>query len=217
MVDYANWALRLIASKMNIKNIYEINPVLSNESVELRAIRRDDADHLRSFSQNEPDIWKFGLVTAAGEENLLQYVDTAVKNLEEEKEYPFIVYDKRSRRYAGSTRFYDIQSSFGTTQLGYTWYGREFQRTGLNRHCKLLLLSFAFEEWGLERVEFRAHSQNAQSLKAMKAIGCVEEGVLRSHMPTIMGTRRDSVVLSILKEEWFGGVKDLIKNRIYTK
>jgi RimJ/RimL family protein N-acetyltransferase len=202
---------------MNIRNIYEIKPVLSNEKVELRAIRKEDVEQLRWFSQQEPEIWKYGLVTAAGEENLLQYVSAAVKNLEEEKEYPFIVFDKSSGRYAGSTRFYDIQPSFGSTQLGYTWYGRDFQRTGLNRHCKLLLLGFAFEEWGLERVEFRAHSDNTASINAMKAIGCVEEGILRSHMPTVMGTRRDSVVLSILKEEWFGGVKDLIKNKIYSK
>ncbi len=200
---------------MSIKDIFKLTPVLSNEIVELRAIRRDDIEHLRSFSQNEPEIWKYGLVTAAGEENLLQYVDAAVKNLQEKKEYSFIVFDKRSGRYAGSTRFYDIQPSFQTSQLGYTWYGKEFQRTGLNRSCKLLLLSFAFEEWGLERVEFRAHSQNADSIRAMKKIGCVEEGTLRSHMPTVMGTRRDSVVLSILKDEWIYNIKDLIKKSIY--
>jgi RimJ/RimL family protein N-acetyltransferase len=198
-----------------MKNIFELKPVLSNEKVELRAIREEDTKHLRIFSQNEPDIWQYGLVTAAGEENLHQYVHSAVKNLEVEKEYPFIVFDKISGRYAGSTRFYDIQPSFATTQLGYTWYGKEFQRSGLNRHCKLLLLEFAFEDWGIERVEFRAHTANQASIEAMKAIGCKVEGVLRSHMPTVAGTRRDSIVLSILKEEWFGGVKDLIKNKIY--
>ena len=202
---------------MTTKNIFGLKPVLSNDKVELRAITRDDIEYLRDFSQKEPGIWKYGLVTAAGEENLIKYVNTAVRNLEEGKEYPFIVFDKGSGRYAGSTRFYDIQPEYGTTQLGYTWYGSEFQKTGLNRHCKLLLLEFAFEEWGLDRVEFRAHSENAASIKAMKAIGCVEEGTLRSHMPTVMGTRRDSVVLSILKDEWFGGVKELIKSRIYTK
>ncbi|MGQ0739594.1 MAG: GNAT family N-acetyltransferase [Bacteroidota bacterium] len=158
-------------------------------------------------------MWTYGLVTAAGKENLRIYIDTAVKNLQDKKEYPFIVFDKQANRYAGSTRFYDIQQTYLTAQLGYTWYGKEFQRTGLNRHCKLLLLTYVFEEWGLERLEFRADANNAKSVTAMKAIGCVEEGILRNHMPTVDGSRRDSIVLSILKNEWLGGVKELLQEK----
>lgn len=190
-----------------MKDIFQLQPVLENDRVLLRPIEESDFDNLLSFSLNEPEIWKYGLVTAAGEENLKHYITTAVKNLNEQKEYPFIVFDKQANRYAGSTRFYDVQHAFRTTQLGYTWYGKYFQRTGLNRHCKLLLLTFAFEEWGLERVEFRADANNARSVAAMKAIGCVEEGILRNHMTTASGGRRDSIILSILKTEWLGGVK----------
>lgn len=192
-------------------NIFRHSPVLENDRVLLRAIRTDDYEHLLPYSLNEPDTWKYGLLTAAGEANLRAYIDGAVKNMEEQKEFVFIVYDKRTGRYAGSTRFYDILPSFDTAQLGYTWYGREFQRTGLNRHCKLLLLTYAFETWGLERLEFRAHAGNLASIRAMEAIGCVMEGTLRSHMPTVDGSRRDSVVLSILKSEWFGGVKERLQ------
>lgn len=195
-----------------MRNIFEMRPVLSNERTELRLLQVKDAMYFRPFSENEPDIWKYGLHTCAGEENLQHYVKDAVKNHEEQKEYPFIIFDKKENRYAGCTRFYDIQPAFGTAQLGYTWYGKRFQRTGLNRHCKLLLLTFAFEEWGLERLEFRAHAKNKASIDAMLAIGCTLEGRLRSHMPTVDGSRRDSVVLSILKEEWFGGVKDQLKS-----
>jgi N-acetyltransferase len=185
--------------------------ILENERVLLRPIVETDAEHLLPFSLHEPEIWTFGLVTAAGEENLKKYISTAVINRDTQKEYPFIVFDKEVNRYAGSTRFYDIQQSFLTTQLGYTWYGGAFQRTGLNRHCKLLLLTFAFEEWGLERVEFRADANNARSIAAMKSIGCVEEGILRNHMPTASGGRRDSIILSILKTEWLGSVKEKLK------
>jgi N-acetyltransferase len=195
-------------------DIFEAKPVLENERVLLRSIREDDFEHLLPFSLNEPDIWKFGLITAAGEENLRQYLKGAVKNMNDKKEYVFIVFDKKANRYAGSTRFYDIQPAYGYTQLGYTWYGAEFQRTGLNRHCKLLLLSYVFEEWELERLELRAHAKNERSIEAMKAIGCVVEGILRSQMPVVTGGRRDSIVLSILKDEWFGGVKELIKRSI---
>jgi RimJ/RimL family protein N-acetyltransferase len=195
------------------KDIFSDCPVLENERVLLRAIREDDLDNLLPFSLREPEIWKYGLVTAAGKENLRNYIDTAVTNLQDKKEYPFIVFDKQTSRYAGSTRFYDIQPSNLSTQLGYTWYGKDFQRTGLNRHCKLLLLTYVFEEWGLERLEFRADASNARSISAMKAIGCVEEGILRNHMPTASGGRRDSIVLSILRSEWIGRVKELLQQK----
>jgi N-acetyltransferase len=193
-----------------IKDIFQQQPVLENERVLLRAIREDDFDNLLPFSLNEPEIWSYGLVTAAGKENLKKYIDTALKNLNDKKEYPFIVFDKQANKYAGSTRFYDIQQPWLTTQLGYTWYGKDFQRSGLNRHCKLLLLTYVFEEWGMERLEFRADANNAKSIAAMKAIGCVQEGILRNHMPTAMGGRRDSIILSILKTEWFGGIRELL-------
>ena len=183
-------------------DIFSDKPVLENERVLLRPLEETDAGHLLPFSLQEPEIWTYGLVTAAGEENLRRYIRTAVQNRAHKKEYPFIVLDKASGQYAGSTRFYDIQQPWLTTQLGYTWYGKEFQRTGLNRHCKLLLLTYAFETWGLERVEFRADANNRASIAAMKAIGCVVEGILRNHMPTALGGRRDSIVLSILRTEW---------------
>ena len=191
-----------------ITDIFAHDYVLENERALLRPIEESDFENLLPFSLQEPEIWKYGLLTAAGEDNLRNYLKLAVNNRKEKKEYTFIVFDKKTNTYAGSTRFYDIQQTFLTTQLGYTWYGKDFQRTGLNRHCKLLILSFVFEEWELERLEFRAHAQNFKSIEAMKAIGCVMEGTLRSHMPTVSGERRDSVVLSILKNEWLNGGKE---------
>ena len=132
----------------------------------------------------------------------------------EGKEYPFIVFDKRTNEYAGSTRFYDINIAYQTIQLGYTWYGKNFQGTELNKHCKYLLLGFAFEDAGMERVEFRADNNNARSIAAMKSIGCKVDGVLRANMPKREGGRRDSIVLSILKEEWFGGIKKRLRGKL---
>src|SRR5438552_11136254 len=186
-----------------IKNIFNQDIILEDERALLRPLQENDFDNLLYFSLNEPEIWRFGLITAAGEENLRNYINSTIKNRIEEKEYPFIVFDKKANTYIGSTRFYDIKQPYLTTQLGYTWYGKNFQRTGLNRHCKLLLLNFAFEDWGMERVEFRAHAANERSIDAMKAIGCIEEGILRNDMPLADGTRRNSIVLSILKDEWY--------------
>ena len=71
-----------------------------------------------------------------------------------------------------------------------------------------MLLAFAFETMGMERVEFRADKNNTRSVAAMKSIGCTVEGILRSNVPNANGGRRDSIVLSILKEEWYGRVKN---------
>ncbi|CAM4310661.1 Protein N-acetyltransferase, RimJ/RimL family [Pedobacter westerhofensis] len=187
--------------------ITESSILLENERVLLRPLSGDDFECLLPFSLNEPEIWHYSLVSPAGKDQLKNYIREAVADRENGISYPFIVYDKLSAAYAGSTRFYDINENYKTLQLGYTWYGSAFQGTGLNRNCKYLLLQYAFEVLGLERVEFRADAGNARSMAAMKSIGCTLEGVLRSHMPNAYGGRRDSAVLSILRDEWFGSVK----------
>jgi RimJ/RimL family protein N-acetyltransferase len=184
------------------------NYTLENETVLLRPLQTDDYEHLVSFALKEPGIWKYSMVAVVGTGGLKNYIETALAQKAAGTEYPFIIFDKRTQQYAGSTRFYDIQPVNKTLQLGYTWYGSRFQGTGLNKNCKLLLLTFAFEELGMERVEFRADNRNAKSIAAMKSIGCVEEGVLRSNGVTPSGERRNSIVLSILKDEWYGGVKE---------
>ncbi|RDI53785.1 GNAT family N-acetyltransferase [Flavobacterium glaciei] len=191
------------------------NTILEDESVLLRPLMESDYKNLLEFSINEPDTWKYSLVQANGKENLEKYIQIALKAKENETEFPFIVFDKKTGKYAGSTRFYDINFEFKTLQLGYTWYGRAFRGTGLNKHCKFLLLQFAFETLGMERVEFRADNNNERSIAAMKSIGCKVEGVLRNHMPT-QGSeaRRDSIILSILKNEWFDAVKANLKNKL---
>jgi len=191
------------------------NIILEDDLVLLRPLQESDVDNLLEFSINEPETWKYSLVGADGKDNLINYIQSAIKAREDKKEFPFIVFDKKSQKYAGSTRFYDIQLEYKTVQLGYTWYGSAFRGTGLNKHCKFLLLQFAFETLGMERVEFRADNNNDRSIAAMKSIGCKVEGVLRSHMPTAnREVRRDSIVLSILKEEWFAEVKENLKRKL---
>jgi N-acetyltransferase len=190
------------------------NYTLEDERVLLRPLEPEDKKYLLPFSLNEPELWKYSLVTPAGEAGLDHYMKLTFKAKEEGKEYPFIVFDKRSNEYAGSTRFYDINNDYQTLQLGYTWYGKKFHGTGLNKHCKFLLLEFAFEKMGIERVEFRADNDNARSIAAMKSIGCKVDGILRSHMPTRFHKRRNSIVLSILKDEWFGEVKENLLKKI---
>lgn len=187
--------------------------ILENDVVQLRPLTPDDFENLSQFSINEPNLWIYSLLPADGLENLKIYMDAAFKSKAAQKSYPFIVFDKLTNSYAGSTRFYDYQEGHNTIQLGYTWYGKDFQGTGLNKNCKLLLLQFAFETLGLDRVEFRADSTNEISIAAMKSIGCTVEGVLRSNCKSAKG-RRNSIVLGILKDEWFDKVKESLLNKI---
>ena len=188
---------------MNFNESYQ----LENSCVLLQPLQHIHAENLLHFALEEPEIWIYSLVPVAGEQNLRNYISQALDARAQQKEYPFVVFDKRTGAFAGSTRFYDIQVANKVLQLGYTWYGKKFQGTGLNKHCKYLLLEFAFEELGMERVEFRADNNNARSVAAMKSIGCKVDGVLRSNMPMPTGGRRDSIVLSILKPEWEQTVK----------
>jgi len=197
-------------SEFDFKNEY----ILEDDCVLLRPLTQDDCNSLLLFAVQEPDLWKYSIIAVAGEENMHKYLATALAGREQGKEYPFIVIDKRTDEVAGSTRFYDIQLHNKTLQLGYTWYGKKFQGTGLNKHCKYILLQFAFEQMGMERVEFRADNSNERSIAAMKSIGCTIEGVLRSTSPKHEGGRRNSIILSILKEEWKNHVKQSLFQKL---
>ena len=188
--------------------------ILEDDKVLLRALKESDIEFLLPFALKEPNTWRYSQTSAHGEKGMNAYIQTALANRSAGKEYPFIVFDKLSGECAGSTRFYDIQTQNNMLQLGYTWYGEKFRGTGLNKHCKFLLLQFAFEDLNMYRVEFRADARNERSIAAMKSIGCKPEGILRSHMWLEDGTRRDSIVLSILKEEWENGVKENLKKRL---
>jgi RimJ/RimL family protein N-acetyltransferase len=179
-----------------------IDVILEDERLLLRPLVQADVENLSAYVMDEPTLWKYALTPITTTQEFQQYIATAVEARGLQTAYPFIVFDKLQNKYVGSTRFYDIQLEASTTQLGYTWYSEKTWGTGLNEHCKLLLLSFAFETIGFERVEFRADNRNKRSIAAMQKIGCTVEGILRNHLPTSDGTRRDSIVLSMLKEEW---------------
>lgn len=190
------------------------NYILENDRVLLKPLETTHLDALLPYAINEPDTWTYSLVSAAGKEGMTNYINAALEGRSTGKEYPFIVYDKLTNTYAGCTRFYDIQPQNKTLQLGYTWYGEKFRGTGLNKHCKFLLLQLAFETLDMERVEFRADARNQRSVAAMKSIGCTVDGILRSNLPSPDGGRRDSIVLSILKDEWHSTVKQQLASKL---
>jgi len=199
------------------KQIFDFNNqyILENNLVKLTSLSKEDYVNLIDFAKNEPELWSHSLIEASSPEKLKIYIDKALKARENKNSYTFVIFNKLKNKYVGSTRYYDIQLKNASLSIGYTWYGKEFQGTGINQNCKYLLLEFAFEILKMERVEFRADTKNERSINAMKNIGCIEEGVLRSNAYNKNGERRNSIVMSILKDEWFKSVKEKLKQKLH--
>ena len=102
---------------MSIISNFPQNIILEDDFVLLRPLQESDVDNLLEISINEPETWQYSLVRANGRENLVNYIQLALKAKENNTEFPFIVFDKKSGKYAGSTRFYDIQLPFKTIGL----------------------------------------------------------------------------------------------------
>src|SRR5579863_10439630 len=106
------------------------NVILEDERVLLRPLELSDLEFLLHYAITEPETWEYSLISPAGEAGMKNYISTTIDQRQVKNEYPFIVFDKTSKSYAGSTRFYDIQLHHLSTQLGYTWYGKDFRRSG---------------------------------------------------------------------------------------
>jgi len=115
---------------------------------------------------------------------------------------PFAVIHLASGLVAGATRYMDIHPNDDWLEIGGTWYGAEFQRTGVNTEAKYLLLRHAFEEIKCARVQLKTDLRNERSQKAIERIGAQREGVLRRHMKMPDGYYRSSVYYSVVDNEW---------------
>lgn len=188
--------------------------ILEDERVLLRPVKENDWTCFANLPENSPEIWQYSLMAIQKTEDLKAYFQQAINARKQGNSYAFIVFDKLSNDWVGCTRLYDIQLNYQSTQLGYTWYKTSVWGTGVNLHCKYLLLQFAFDTMQFERVEFRADNDNKRSIAAMKKIGCTVEGVLRNHMPKPKGGRRDSIILSILKREWENELSEKLKAQL---
>ena len=115
---------------------------------------------------------------------------------------PFVIVENGKNKAVGSTRYLNIRPEHRSLEIGWTWLGREWQRTGANTEAKLLLLSHAFERLGCLRVEFKADARNLRSQRALERIGATREGVLRKHMIVQGNFARDSVYFSVTDSDW---------------
>ncbi|CAN5513814.1 GNAT family protein [soil metagenome] len=176
--------------------------LLENSRVILRPVTLDDFTGLEKVIF-DPEIWQFMPLNQMREEkDLHSYIQKAIEDSTNGIRYSFVIIGKSSGEVAGCTSLGNYSDIDKRIEIGWTWLGKEFRGSGLNRHCKFLLLQYIFEVLKYERAELKTDALNLQSRKAIKKIGATEEGILRSHTLMNNGRRRDTVYYSILKEEW---------------
>jgi RimJ/RimL family protein N-acetyltransferase len=115
---------------------------------------------------------------------------------------PFAVRNLTSGAIVGSTRFHDVAADIDRVEIGYTWYAARWQRSHVNTACKLLLFAHAFDALGCRVVGLRTDNFNFASQRAIEALGAKKDGVIRHHFPRRDGTARDTVMYSVLADEW---------------
>lgn len=180
----------------------EIHPVvLQGKLVRLEPLTIDHIDALCSVAFDE-DLWRIGLTTLRTKDDVIRYVENALDLQQKGTALPFVTVEQSSKSVVGSTRFGSIDTANRKVEIGWTWLGKQWQRTGLNTEAKFLMLRHAFEEWKCVRVEFKTDVLNEQSRRAIARLGAKEEGILRKHAISSEGRIRDSIYYSILDDEW---------------
>jgi RimJ/RimL family protein N-acetyltransferase len=176
--------------------------ILENSVVLLRPLQIGDFSNLQNVATKDDDLLQFSPTQVHSTDLLESYVEKAVAERQNKTRYPFSIFDKTKNAFAGSTSFLNISNVDSRIEIGSTWIGKDFQKTGLNRNCKYLLLEFAFDQLNAERVEFKTDERNLPSRMAIEKIGGRFEGILRSHTLMYNGYRRNTICFSILKNEW---------------
>jgi len=150
----------------------------------------------------DPELWKWTLNVVENRVDLRAYLEEALRQQAEGSALPFAIVDIASGRVAGCTRFGNIDPKHLRVEIGWTWVGKEFQRSYVNTEAKYLMLRHAFETWGCRRVELKTNVLNRKSRDAMLRIGAKEEGILRKHAVSDLGVSRDTIYYSIIDDEW---------------
>jgi N-acetyltransferase len=179
-----------------------IDPVtLRGRHASLEPLARE---HEASIMQAAADgeLWKLWYTSVPAPDQTSAWLDAALDMRERQGAMPFAVRANDGGNIVGSTRYFNVDAANRRLEIGHTWYAQRAQRTAINTECKLLLLTHAFEQLRCIAVEFRTHWFNHRSREAILRLGAKQDGVLRNHQLLPDGSRRDTVVFSILDGEW---------------
>ncbi|MBO9632809.1 MAG: GNAT family N-acetyltransferase [Chitinophagaceae bacterium] len=174
---------------------------LETPRVILRLLQPEDYEAFLPIAASK-DTWTWFTKDLSDPEELRSWIYVALEDRAAHKRMPFTVIDRDTHEICGSTSFGNISFYDSRLEIGWSWLGPDFQGTGVNRHAKFALLSFAFEVMKMERVEIKTDNLNERAKAALLKIGMIPEGVLRSHMLMHSNRRRDSIYYSLLRNEW---------------
>jgi RimJ/RimL family protein N-acetyltransferase len=175
--------------------------MLSAATVRLEPLSVDHGAALEAAAR-DGELWNLRITSVPAPGESPAYIATALKGYADGHMLPFVVVDAPSRRVIGSTRYHDIVPAVERLEIGYTWYGKSWQRTHVNTTCKLLLITHAFEVLGAQLVGWRTDNYNFASQRAIERLGARRDGVLRHHALRRDGTVRDTVMYSLAAGEW---------------
>jgi RimJ/RimL family protein N-acetyltransferase len=164
----------------------------------------------------DPELWKLIPIQVLDRDQMMRYIRNVLSDQEKGASIPFATVDRASGQVVGATRFMNIDAPHKRVEIGSTWIARPWQRTAINTEAKYLMMRYAFESLGCNRVELKTDALNTQSRNAILRIGAKEEGILRHHMVTWSGRLRDTVYFSVIAPEW-PGVKAALEAKIMVK
>ena len=147
-------------------------------------------------------LWELWVTFVPEPDQTHAYIVDALAGQEAGHMLPWAVRELSSGAIVGSTRYHDIVPEIDRVEIGHTWYAKQWQRSHVNTTCKLLLLEHAFDTLGCQVVGLRTDAFNFASQRAIEALGAKKDGVIRHHRIRRDGTVRDSVIYSILANEW---------------
>lgn len=150
----------------------------------------------------EPELWKWIPLQVLDADQMMRYLRGALADQEKGTALPFATIDRASGTVIGSTRFMNIDMANKRVEIGSTWIAPVWQRSAINTEAKYLMMRYAFETLGCNRVELKTDSLNTKSRNAILRIGAKQEGIFRSHMITWSGRLRDTVYFSVIAPEW---------------
>lgn len=179
-----------------------LSPItLEGQKVDLIPLEKSHRDDLLQAAADGAQ-WELWFTSVPSQQTIGTYLETALQEQTNGKSLPFAVVNKEDGKIIGTTRYCNIEAENRRLEIGYTWYAKNFQRTGVNTECKYLLLRHAFENLDTIAVEFRTNWFNYRSRNAILRLGAKQDGVLRNHKIEKGGTLRDTVVFSIIQPEW---------------
>lgn len=181
--------------------LLESDIILENEKVLLLPFENERNIELKEIIFDD-EIWKYMGMYVRNDSDFENYITNTLKQKADGICYPFLIIDKVTNKVAGSTRYGYLNLASQKCEIGWTWYAKKFQGTGLNKACKYELLNFGFENIQFKRIQFSADLENNRSQRAIEKLGAVKEGIFRNNYVDSEGVSKNDVYFSLILEEW---------------